>query len=179
MAVEPDDADVHETLGGLLGQSGRPIEAEAHHRAALPGKDRHRGFSNLAIACTCRAATSRPKELLARRWPCGPDYATAHGNLMFSLNYSAGSVGGGHLCGISPWIGCRARRSRARDRTACIERLPGDDCALATSPPDFRQHAVALFAEPLLAAHDRTQSSCSAMRIGRAGRRDGSVSRAS
>ena len=50
LAIDPGDAEAHDTLGALLGQSGRPIEAEAHHRAALPqAQQRHRVLSNLAI----------------------------------------------------------------------------------------------------------------------------------
>ena len=73
LAVAPDDAEAHETLGALLSQSGRPIEAEQHHRAALP---RLQGQAPLPVQPRGRIADAgpaswRPNAVTARRWHCG------------------------------------------------------------------------------------------------------------
>ena len=88
LAIDPADAEAHDTLGAVLGQTGRPIEAEAHHRAALPqAKQRHRVLSNLAIALQTQGRHAEAESCCREALAVRPDYAVAHGNLLFSLNY--------------------------------------------------------------------------------------------
>ena len=158
LSVVADDPDVHETLGALLGQTGRPVEAEAHHRAGLRGlKDRHRGLSNLAVSLQmqCRHAESEVcyREALALR----PDYATGHGNLLFALNYRDDLPAEAIFAEYQRWDAQHARRLAPVAPPCAVDRTPGRKLRVGYVSPDFRQHAVALFAEPLLAAHDRDQ----------------------
>jgi len=157
LAVDPESTDAHETLAILLAQNGRPVESAAHHRAALANQtQRHRVLSNLATALQVQGrhqeAIDACRQALAER----PDYATAHSNLLFALNYASGvspeeafaeyrAWDRRHAAPLAP-----AKPEFALDRS-CTRRL-----RIGYVSADFRAHAVALFAEPLLAAHDRS-----------------------
>ena len=70
---DPDDAEVHETLGALLGQSGRPIEAESasSRRIAAGGSSGTACSPIWRSRCRRRAGMPRPRIAAARRWQCG------------------------------------------------------------------------------------------------------------
>ena len=94
------------------------------------------------------------REALALR----PDYPSGHGNLLFALNYRDDLTAEAIFAEYRRWDAQHARRAGAgRCRRFALDRTPGRRLRLGYVSPDFRQHAVALFAEPLLAAHDRTQ----------------------
>jgi predicted O-linked N-acetylglucosamine transferase (SPINDLY family) len=158
LAISPDDAEVHETLGALLGQSGRPIEAEGHHRAALPGlQERHRCLSNLAIALQLQARHVEAEMYHREALTVRPDYSISHSNLLFSLNYRADLSAEAIFAEYRNWDRQHALRLAPADPHFTLDRSAGRRLRIGYVSPDFRQHAAALFAEPLLAAHDRSQ----------------------
>jgi predicted O-linked N-acetylglucosamine transferase (SPINDLY family) len=157
LTADPADADAHETLGALLGQNGRPIEAEAHHRAALPGlKDRHRGLSNLAIVLQMQGRHAEADQCYREALASRPDYATGHGNLLFSLNYRTDLTAEDIFAEYRNWDRQHAARLAPAEPWIELDRSPERRLRIGYVSADFRQHAVALFAEPLLAAHDRS-----------------------
>lgn len=156
LAVAPDNAEVHETLGALLGQSGRPIEAEIHHRAALPRlMQRHRGLSNLAVVLQVQSRHGEAVQCCREALSAKPDYAPAYGNLLFALNYSdltAQQI----FDEYRSWDCNRAAALAPTTPRFEIDRTPRRRLRVGYVSADFRQHAVAWFAEPLLASHDRS-----------------------
>ncbi len=155
LTIAPSDAEAHETLGALLGQSGRPIEAEAHHRAALPGlKERHRGLSNLAIALQAQGRHAETEACYREALALRPDYATGHGNLLFALNYRTDLTADAIFAEYRNWDRQHAVNLAPVEPRIAMDRTPGRQLRVGYVSGDFRQHSVALFAEPLLAAHD-------------------------
>jgi predicted O-linked N-acetylglucosamine transferase (SPINDLY family) len=143
-------------LGALLSQSGRPIESEAHHRAALPGvKDRHRTLGNLALALQAQARHTEAEECLRQALALRPDYASGHSNLLYSMNYRDDLPAATIFAEYQRWNLQHAQAIAAPP--FLNEPDPDRRLRLGYVSPDFRQHAVAYFAEPLLAAHDRSQ----------------------
>jgi predicted O-linked N-acetylglucosamine transferase (SPINDLY family) len=158
LTVAPDDAEAHETLGALLSQSGRPIEAEQHHRAALPRlKDKARCLSNLAVALQMQARHVETERCYREALALRPDYASGHGNLLFALNYREDLTPEAIFAEYRCWDAQHARRLAPADPQFDLDRTPGRRLRLGYVSPDFRQHAAAFFAEPLLAARDRGQ----------------------
>ncbi|MGA3398780.1 MAG: tetratricopeptide repeat protein [Acetobacteraceae bacterium] len=154
----PDDAEVHETLGALLSQSGRPVEAEQHHRAALPRmKDKARCLSNLAVALQMQARHAETERCYREALALRPDYPSGHGNLLFALNYRDDLAPEAIFAEYRRWDAQHARRLAPAEPQFAVDRTPGRRLRLGYVSPDFRQHAAALFAEPLLAAHDPSQ----------------------
>jgi predicted O-linked N-acetylglucosamine transferase (SPINDLY family) len=151
----PDDAELHETLGALLSQSGRPIEAEHHHRAALPRmKDKSRCLSNLAIALQMQARHAETEQCYREALALRPDYPSGHGNLLFALNYRDDLTAEAIFAEYRRWDAQHAQRLAPVDPQFDLDRTPGRKLRVGYVSPDFRQHAAAFFAEPLLAAHD-------------------------
>jgi predicted O-linked N-acetylglucosamine transferase (SPINDLY family) len=154
LAANEDNAEAHETLAALLGQSGRLIEAETHHRAALRGiNDRHRALNNLGVVLQAQGRPGEAEDYLREALALRSDYATAHSNLLFALNYRAD---------LSPQQ--IFDEYRQWNRTHAAPLMPrqlsfahgGDHLRVGYVSADFRRHSAALFAEPLLAAHDHT-----------------------
>jgi len=158
LANAPDDSELHETLGALLSQSGRPIAAEHHHRAALPGlTDKHRCLSNLAVALQMQARHAETERCYREALALRPDYASGHGNLLFALNYRDDLAPEAIFAEYRSWDAQHARKLAPAEPHFALDRTPGRKLRLGYVSPDFRQHAAALFAEPLLAAHDRNR----------------------
>jgi predicted O-linked N-acetylglucosamine transferase (SPINDLY family) len=155
LVIAPADAEAHETLGALLGQSGRPVEAEAHHRAALPTlKERARGLSNLAIALQMQGRLAETEQCFREALAVQPDYVTAHGNLLFALNYRNDLTADAIFAEYRNWDHQHAVKLAPKEPRFAIDHTTGRRLRVGYVSSDFRQHSVALFAEPLLAAHD-------------------------
>ena len=158
LALAPDDPEANETLGALLSQSGRPVEAEHYHRAALPRlKDPHRCLSNLAVALQMQGRHAETEQCYREALALRPDYPSGHGNLLFALNYRDDLTPEEIFAEYRRWDAQHARALAPAVLPVPLDRTPGRRLRLGYVSPDFRQHAVALFAEPLLAAHDRSQ----------------------
>lgn len=157
LTIDPADAEAHETLGALLGQSGRPIEAEGHHRAALTAlKERHRGLSNLAITLQAQARHEEAEQCYREALAIRPDYAVGHGNLLFALNYRTDLPAAAIFAEYRNWNRRHAMKLAPAEPSFALDRSTGRRLRVGYVSADFRRHAAALFAEPLLAAHDRT-----------------------
>ena len=158
LALAPDDAEANETLAALLSQSGRPVEAEQFHRAALPGlKDKARCMSNLAVALQMQARHAETEQCYREALALRPDYPSGHGNLLFALNYRDDLTPETIFDEYRRWDAQHARPLAPAVPPVPADFTPGRRLRLGYVSPDFRQHAVALFSEPLLAAHDRSQ----------------------
>ncbi|HUN41277.1 MAG TPA: tetratricopeptide repeat protein [Acetobacteraceae bacterium] len=158
LALAPNDPEAHETLGALLSQSGRPVEGERHHRAALPAlPDKARCLSNLAVALQMQGRHAETEKCYRQALTLRPDYASGHGNLLFALNYRDDLTPEAIYAEYRSWDAQHAQKLAQAVPPIPADRMPGRRLRLGYVSPDFRHHAVALFAEPLLAAHDRRQ----------------------
>jgi predicted O-linked N-acetylglucosamine transferase (SPINDLY family) len=152
LAVAPNDAEAHETLGALLCQTGRPIEAEQHHRAGLRGlRDRPRSLGNLAIALQTQGRHQEADACYHEALRLRPTYASMHGNALFGLNYRDDLSAEAIFAEYRAWDTAHAAHA-----PPIVRRPRRDKLRVGYISPDFRQHAVAHFALPWIAAHDRS-----------------------
>jgi predicted O-linked N-acetylglucosamine transferase (SPINDLY family) len=157
VAIDAADAEAHDTLGALLGQSGRPIEAETHHRTALAQtKQPHRTLSNLAITLQVQGRHVEAEQCCRDALLAQPDYHVAHSNLLFSLNYRNDLTEAAIFAEYVDWDRRHAAALAPQEPWLAVDRSTARRLRVGYVSADFRQHAVAWFAEPLLAAHDRT-----------------------
>lgn len=156
VALYPQDGDLHETCGAALRQVGLTLQAEHHHRLALPlVNDKYRTLSNLAVALQDQVRLSEAQDTFQAALALKPDYRTAHANLLFCLNYQ-------------PDIPAEEifKEYQAFDKhfcQPCLNILPplkpdlniNRPLRIGYLSPDFREHSVSLFSEPLIAAHNK------------------------
>ncbi len=156
LAIDTTDAETHETLAALLGRSGHPIEAEAHHRAALPRlHQRHRALSNLAIVLQTQGRYAEAEQCCRDALVAKPDYAAAHCNLLYSLNYRPDLSAEAIFAEYREWDRQHAAQLFPAAPQFGVNRAENRRLRVGYVSADFRRHSVAWFAEPLLAAHDR------------------------
>ena len=159
-AIGLDDgcATAHGNLGAVYLRGGLPMRAEAALRRAVEIAPREtRWRANLAVALQMQGrhveAEQCCRAVIAER----PGYASAHGNLLFALNYRDDLTAGAIFAEYRAWDARHgAPLAPARPRFD-VDRTAGRRLRVGYVSPDFRHHAVAFFAEPLLAAHDPAQ----------------------
>ena len=125
LRLRPDYAPAHDNLGRIARAQGRIQEAVTHYRAALALQPRAATHSNLLLALNYLDGLS-PEEIFAEHRRWAGRYADP---------LAPGTT-------ASPAV---AEKSGVRDRRLRVGYVS----------PDFSNHAVAYFFEPVLRAHDR------------------------
>jgi predicted O-linked N-acetylglucosamine transferase (SPINDLY family) len=153
--LRPDLADAHNNLGLACDAQGAPDEALASFERAAGIDPDHRGaLTNLANAYkdagrAAEAITCYRKALAPR-----PDDAPVHSNLLLAMQYQPGADPREILAEA-----VRYARQHAGPLLGTIEPQPvrplaGRRLRIGYVSPDFREHPVVFFLEPILAAHD-------------------------
>ena len=157
LALDPSNASAHGNLSALLLRSGYPIAAEAECRAAIAREPtQYRWLTNLGVALLMQCRFSDAAECSRKALALNPDYAVAHGNLLFDLTYQPDLSAKSIFAEFQDWDRRHARPLAPTNPNFALDRSPGRKLRVGYVSADFRQHAVALFAEPLLRAHDRS-----------------------
>ncbi len=157
LALDPAYANAHGNLGALYARCGRPVAAEASSRAAIalaPGE--HRWLTNLGVALLAQGRHDEAEVCYRQALALRPDYVSGHGNLLFALSYRTDVSLEAVFAEYQEWDRRHASHLAATAPPFALDRTAGRRLRVGYVSPDFRQHAVALFAEPLLAAHDRS-----------------------
>jgi predicted O-linked N-acetylglucosamine transferase (SPINDLY family) len=157
IARRPDDWAARNNLGLLCYREGRLAEAAETLAAvveAIPGFAK--AHNNLGLVLQAQARHVEAEAAFRRALEADPDYGEAGSNLLLGLNYRGD---------LHPEVVFAAHRAWAdrHARPAAGPATPGPEpgdaerrLRLGYLSPDFRAHPVALFFEPLLAAHDRS-----------------------
>ena len=156
VTLEPQSAIAHYNLGSVMKEAGDGVSAErlltraleldptlAEAHLNLGNILKERGRLDEAMVCYSRAVAARP------------DYAAAHANLLFTLAYVDGLPQSRIFELHRDWALRHATGLVRRDHAN--EPTPNRRLKIAYVSPDLRAHAVAMFIEPVLRHHDRTQ----------------------
>jgi predicted O-linked N-acetylglucosamine transferase (SPINDLY family) len=155
--LKPDYYSALNNLGALHHRLGELKKAEnVLKRATSINDTRPHAYCNLGNLYKSEARISEAKKFYARALQCDPGFSPAASNAVFSLCYdpklSATEIFQGHL-----------------KYEKCLRAITGDavfhsnrdlqkrPLKIGYVSPDFRNHSIAYFSEPILALHDRTR----------------------
>jgi predicted O-linked N-acetylglucosamine transferase (SPINDLY family) len=154
--INPDYAEAHSNLGNALTGQGKLEEAVAAYRQAIRIKpDFAEAHSNLGNALT---GQGKPEAggAFHQAVSIKSDYAEAFSNMLLYLNYDDKSTNARLFAAHREWD--ERYGQRAPQFTAYAnDHAPARRLRIGYVSPDFRQHSVAYFLEPLLRGHDRQQ----------------------
>ena len=138
----------------LAGQASRAEDAACRAIAIVPtNADAH---NNLGLALMRQGRLVEAEAALRQALALKPDFALPHSNILFCLNYKPDATAEEIFSEYQRWDRQHARPLMPAASSFALDRTAGRRLRVGYVSPDFRQHAVALFAEPLLAAHDRS-----------------------
>jgi predicted O-linked N-acetylglucosamine transferase (SPINDLY family) len=155
LALKPDFAEAYMSLGTALQAQGKLTEAISAHRQALVLKPDYVDAQN-ELGGTLLNFGNLPEAIATfrRALALNPDAVGAHSNLLFCLHYEADIDLDALFAEHQRWGEQHAQPLAASIRAHT--NVPDPERALRVGyvSPDFRQHSVAFFMEPVLRAHD-------------------------
>ncbi|HEX8324703.1 MAG TPA: tetratricopeptide repeat protein [Tepidisphaeraceae bacterium] len=153
VAIRPNDSTALSLLGRLLGNVGEQTEAEQHFRRALQCKPwPPAAAANLASMLALRGQLAEGlalhRELVGRF----PKTVVARSNFLLHLNGDPETPPAEIAAEHAEWGRLHAP---VRAVTHDNDRDPDRPLRVGYVSPDFREHSVAFFIEPIIAHHDR------------------------
>lgn len=148
-------AMLHSNYGCALRGVGRLQEsAEEFERALALDDTLAHAHSNLGVTLALQGEIAGAVAHGRRSVALQPEWALARNNLLFCLNY-ADDLGADETAGLHRALGRQgpAPDERAPDLDADAD--PDRRLRVGLISPDFKQHSVAYFVEPILQARDR------------------------
>jgi len=150
--LNPTDATAFSNLGHALFLIGHLSEAVAACEAAVRLKpDYADAYSNLGTALGNQGRLTEATAAFERALALDPEHGQSYSNLLFLGNYDP-DMSLAALAELHRSFGRRQENAAVLRHE--VDRNPGRTLRVGYVSPDFRQHSVAYFAEPLLAAHD-------------------------
>jgi len=155
LRLRPDLPEAHNNLGNALKDQKKLDEAVSCYRAALRFRpDFAEVHHNLGIALTDRGELAEAEACLREALRLQPGDLDSYSHLLIALNYDPEASPAELLAQHRRWAACCPGMPRAAHANR-----PDPDRPLRVgyASPDFREHPVASFIEPILRHHDAGQ----------------------
>ena len=153
--MRPDYAEAHFYAGNALCSLGHVAAAEGEHRLCITLKPGYaKAWNNLGNDLRDQGRLAEARQAYRQALQLQPDYMRAHSNLLFATLYDmddAKAVYEEHLNWHNRHAAAMLPTSAPGARNADPERK----LRIGYVSPDFKEHSVAYFIEPILAAYDR------------------------
>lgn len=158
LQLKSDNSGAYVNLGAILKDVNRIDEALACLETALRmDPNNAEAYNNLGITLGFIGRRTEGEAAFRKAIRLNQDYADAYSNLLHSLNYHADDAIA-EIAETAEQYNQRFCKSHEAQWPAHANRTePGRRLRIGYVSPDFRNHAVAFFMEPILAAHDAQQ----------------------
>jgi len=158
LARDPLNAQGFGYLGALLLRTGRPVASETASRQAIAlAPDEPRWIANLAAALHTQGRHFEAETQGRRALALQPDDAAGHGVLLLALNDRHDLPSEVIFAEYQRWDARHGRRWLPAAPVRRLDPIRGRRLRIGYVSPGFRQHTIAWFAEPLIAAHNRSK----------------------
>ncbi|MBI5792160.1 MAG: tetratricopeptide repeat protein [Rhodocyclales bacterium] len=155
LQLNPDLAAAHANLGYLLHDMSRLHDAEASYRRALQiAPEDAETHCNLGIVLQHLGRQEEAEASYRQALQLKPDYAGAYSNLLLASHYRADRHGEATVASHREYDRRFGTPLRQAWPVHGNTRDPERRLRIGYVSPDFRQHSVAYFIEPLLREHD-------------------------
>lgn len=155
LRLRPDNAEMWSNLGSVYQARGELARAEACYREAMRQKPGLAiGFENLGSVLSAQGRHDEAIAVYRDGLRRNPNDARAHSSLLLTLNY-LNLDPSGVLKEHRSWAERHGRAGERRQHTNSAE--PERRLRIGYVSPDFREHSVAYFIEPVLESHDRSR----------------------
>lgn len=153
--LRPGYSDAWANLSWVLSLSGRAREAEAAARKAAEINPRDaNALNNLGTSMMQQDRLREAGECFAKAVSLKPDFAIAHSNELFCLNYRTDLSAEEIFAAYQRWDAMHAKPLAPKAPVYRGSKDPNRRLKIGYASADFRYHAVSFFIEPFLAAHD-------------------------
>ena len=158
LMLKPDFAEAHSHLGVALKEQGRLDEAiECFHRSLSLKPDWADTYGNLGAALQDQGKLEEAAEHYRKALSIKPNFSNWHSNLLFALNFQSGLSKEDVFRASQEYEARIGIPLRPGWRVHSNDKKTNRRLRVGYVSPDFRRHAVAIFAEPILAHHDKSQ----------------------
>jgi predicted O-linked N-acetylglucosamine transferase (SPINDLY family) len=156
--TDPNSALAHGNLGALKLRMGHLVAAEqATARAMALAPNEQRWVSNLGVIAKDLSRYAAAETLFRRALSLKPDYALAHANLLFCLNYHPDRSAEEIFAEYQRFDAAHAKPHTPAKVTFANDTAPNRRIRVGFLSPDFREHAARHFLDPLLRHLDRSK----------------------
>ena len=158
LEIRPDFAEAYYNLGNALKDQGHLEGAVTSYARALELKPCFaEAHNNLGSALQELGQLDGALASYAQALACKPDYAEAHSNLLFTLNFHPGKGREEIFAACREYDARFGLPHREQWQPHGNSRDAHRRLRIGYVSPDFRRHAVAYFAEPIFANHDKSR----------------------
>jgi predicted O-linked N-acetylglucosamine transferase (SPINDLY family) len=159
LAIKPDSAEGHNNLGNALKEEFGQIEEAmaSFHRALAIKPDLAEAHYNLGNALKELGQIDKAVASYCQALAIKPDYVDAHSNLLLAMHYSERYSPAGIFAEHQAFAAQFEQPLKTRWEPHGNLLDPRRRLRVAYVSPDFRNHAVAFFIEPVLAHHDKNE----------------------
>ncbi|MFI5455309.1 MAG: tetratricopeptide repeat protein [Isosphaerales bacterium] len=156
--VQPDLADAHNNLGLALAARGLPDLALSCYERAVQLEPAHGGaLANLGNACKDQGRLTEALACYRAALSVRPDDPQIHSNLLLALHYQAGADPKEVLAESRRFAQRHAAPLAGLAPPGTFQPLEGRSLRVGYVSPDFREHPVSYFLEPILSSHDHSR----------------------